>query len=297
MKNTKNVPVFKLYGEQSQWETFDLVHCESIASRSRLHNWEIKPHQHHGLFQILFLQSGTAQIQLDEQHYRLSGKQILLIPPMCIHGFKFAVDALGFVITIAYPLIARIDQQMGEVLTTLRHATIHALDNQESSQHISHTFHMIAEEYLHQSKHRNLMMESLLTTILVWVSRQSDRAHQKHGQENEKNGRHVGNFGRLIEEHYVKQHSVAFYAKQLGMTAAHLNVIVRQSTGHSALTLVHERLLLEAKRHLVYTNMSVSILSYALGFSDPAYFTRFFKRNTGIAPKDFRQQASKLFDM
>jgi len=53
---------------------------------------------------------------------------------------------------------------------------------------------------------------------------------------------------------------------------------------------VHERMLLEAKRNLVYTSMTISVVSYTTGFSDPAYFTRFFKRQTGMSPKEFRKR-------
>ena len=56
------VPVFKLYGETAAWPTPDLLHCESIPARSRLHHWEIKPHQHAELFQLLYVQRGQAQV-------------------------------------------------------------------------------------------------------------------------------------------------------------------------------------------------------------------------------------------
>ena len=75
------------------------------------------------------------------------------------------------------------------------------------------------------------------------------------------------------------------------MTAAHLNALCRQTVGKSALELIHERMILEAKRNLVYTSMSISEVSYAIGFSDPAYFTRFFKRQVGLSPKEFRKRA------
>ena len=61
------VPVFQLYGEKGQLPAPDRIHCESIASRSRLHNWEINPHRHHGLFQVLWLEQGEANFQLDGQ--------------------------------------------------------------------------------------------------------------------------------------------------------------------------------------------------------------------------------------
>ncbi len=74
------------------------------------------------------------------------------------------------------------------------------------------------------------------------------------------------------------------------MTSAHLNTLCRRLAGRSALQLLHERLLLEAKRQLTYTNMTIGQVADTLGFSEPAYFTRFFKRHTGFSPKAFRQR-------
>jgi AraC family transcriptional activator of pobA len=74
------VPVFQLYGEKGQLPVPDRIHCESIASRSRLHNWEINPHRHHGLFQVLWLEQGEANFQLDGQQGRLTEGSVLLVP-------------------------------------------------------------------------------------------------------------------------------------------------------------------------------------------------------------------------
>jgi AraC family transcriptional activator of pobA len=84
---------------------------------------------------------------------------------------------------------------------------------------------------------------------------------------------------------------VAGYARDLGITANHLNAVCRQAVDKSALTLIHERQILEAKRRLVYSALTISQIADELGFSDPAYFSRFFKRLTGTTPKDFRTQA------
>jgi len=86
------------------------------------------------------------------------------------------------------------------------------------------------------------------------------------------------------------------YADKIGITATHLNVLCRNAVNQSALDIIHERALLEAKRNLVYTTMTISEVSYVLGFSDPAYFTRFFKRQSALSPKDFRAQAKTQFD-
>jgi AraC family transcriptional activator of pobA len=296
MNKISDVPVYKLYGEEEHWLTPDLVHCESIAARSQLHNWQIKSHQHHGLFQILYLRDGTAKIRLDDRHHDMRGPQVLSVPQMCIHGFKFARDAGGQVITLAYPLLHKISQQLGDGLAALSSPQIHQLGDDEQSAHINLAFSLIDSEYKRDAPYRNVLLESLLGTILVWIIRNSLPARQELPRAVGRGGRHFAAFSQMVEECYTRHSPVAWYAEQIGITAAHLNVLCRQAVNQSALELIHERMLLEAKRNLVYTSMTISAVSYTLAFSDPAYFTRFFKRQTGLSPKDFRLQAKTLFD-
>ncbi|MDW7748724.1 helix-turn-helix domain-containing protein, partial [Halomonas sp.] len=101
---------------------------------------------------------------------------------------------------------------------------------------------------------------------------------------------HLQNYQALIERQFRQQPSIERFAEQLGMTSAHLNLLCRRLANRSALQLLHERLLLEAKRQLTYTNMTIGQVADSLGFSEPAYFTRFFKRLTGLSPRDFRQR-------
>jgi AraC family transcriptional activator of pobA len=296
MNKVSDIPVYKLYGEEEHWLTPDLVHCESIAARSQLHNWQIKPHQHHGLFQILYLRDGTAKIRLDDRHHDMRGPQVLVVPQMCIHGFKFARNAGGQVITLAYPLLDKISQQLGDGLAALTSPHIYQLGDDEQSAHVKLAFSLINNEYKRDAPYRNLLLESLLGTILVWIARNAVPSRQEPPRAIGRGGRHFGAFCQMVEESYTRHYPLAYYAEQIGITAAHLNVLCRQAVNQSALELIHERVLLEAKRNLVYTSMTVSVVSYTLGFSDPAYFTRFFKRQTGLSPKDFRLQAKTLFD-
>jgi AraC family transcriptional activator of pobA len=296
MNMVRDIPVYKLYGEKEQWLMPDMVHCESIAARSELHNWQIKPHVHHGLFQLLHLREGTARIRLDDRHHQMRAGQVLAVPQMCIHGFHFARHAGGHVVTLAYPLLEKISRQLGDDIAALTGARMHALAEDEESAQVRLAFSLIDSEYKRNAHYRDLQIESLLGTILIWMMRRSRPVHSEPARFVSRGSRHFGAFCQLVEERYGGHHSVAYYAEKLGITAAHLNVLCRRAAGKSALELIHERMLLEAKRNLVYTSMTVSVVSYTLGFSDPAYFTRFFKRRTGLAPKDFRLQAKTVFE-
>lgn len=288
------VPVYQLYGEDQQWLTPDQVHCESIASRSRLHNWEIKPHRHHGLFQLLWLEDGSALLQLDDQRGQLSAGQMLLVPQHCVHGFQFSPDAQGQVITLAYPLFERLGGGIGQLLTGFSGPRILELVVSSEKLLIISLLQAVAQEYHGNAAHRRVLVESLLTALLVCVLRRSDGASVGSSDEPVRARQHLAQFGELIEADFSSQHPLQYYAQKIGISSAHLNAVCRQLAQRSALDLIHERITLEARRNLVYTSMTVQAISNALGFSDPAYFTRFFKRQTGLSPKAFRLCAVNL---
>jgi AraC family transcriptional activator of pobA len=288
------VPVYKLYGEHRQWTTPDMIHCETIAERSKLHNWEIKPHQHHGLFQILYLREGSARVRIEEREQAMCAGQLLLLPQMCVHGFQFAPNAQGHVITLAYPLLSRAAGAAGEALLALRSPYLHLLAADEESACLHSHFSALAREYRGNAPHREIVLESLLGAALAWLARHAAPAGRDAAQDS-RGMRHFAAFCAMIEAEYASHHPVSDYARRLGITGAHLNALCRQASGQSALDLIHERMLLEAKRMLVYTSMTVSTASYALGFADPAYFTRFFKQRIGMSPKAFRHGAQHAF--
>ncbi|HLP10932.1 MAG TPA: helix-turn-helix domain-containing protein [Flavobacteriales bacterium] len=94
-------------------------------------------------------------------------------------------------------------------------------------------------------------------------------------------------YRRLIRDNFKKQHFVKFYASQLNQTPNYLNIVVKSVTGKTASSLIHAQLILEAKHLLVQTKLSHKEVAVELGFSDQSYFTRFFKRETGLKPLDW----------
>ncbi len=83
---------------------------------------------------------------------------------------------------------------------------------------------------------------------------------------------------------------VSDYASALSVTSTHLNRVTRAATGDTASHLILNRMIREARRNLVYTNMPIATIAYALGFDDPAYFSRVYAAATGLSPRGFRTQ-------
>jgi AraC family transcriptional activator of pobA len=126
----------------------------------------------------------------------------------------------------------------------------------------------------------------LTQTLLVHLARESVAIHQS-------DGRHPSglfqDFRRLLEDHYAEHWPVRHYAEQLHASESSLNRLCRTVAGTTAFEIVQDRLELEARRKLIFTTDAIHQVAANLGFKDPSYFSRFFRRRTGSSPRSFRR--------
>lgn len=292
-----SVPVFKLYGETHHWPTPDLLHCESIAERSRLHDWRIKPHRHTDLVHLLYVSEGGLTLELEGDSVRHAAPLLIVVPAMSIHGFHFPPEIQGHILTLAQPMVEQLESRLGHAARVLLRCRVYSLEQGDQGGRIATLFDQLRQEYHRPAQGRELLLDSLVSALTVEASRLMETqasAQPAHAGPGDPGEEHVHNYQLLIEARFREQPSVEAFATQLGVTGAHLNLLCRRFTDRSALQLLHDRLLLEAKRELTYTNMTVGQVAESLGFSEPAYFTRFFKRLTGHAPRHFRQRQRLL---
>lgn len=96
------------------------------------------------------------------------------------------------------------------------------------------------------------------------------------------------NFNRLVIQNYATQRSVAWYAKKLGITQAHLSTIVRQTTGKTCIDIITSMVIMDAKAQLKSTNLSIHDIAYSLNFTNMSFFGKYFKRHVGMGPLEYR---------
>lgn len=283
------VPIYKLYGYGNVWTAPDPLFCETIAAQEKLHNWHVAPHKHVDLFQILYLESGEVTVHLDGVAQTLGPAHIVLVPQMVVHEFVFRPGSGGYILTLTYALLRELCQRFALASGAHPDPVVLAVGSAAADRYCALTLHQLDHEYrsLH-SPQRGPVLETLLAVVLVWIHRQG---HPRDAETSalDPGSRHLAHYARLIEAHFRAEHQVHWYARRIGLTPTHLNAIVQALAGKSALQLIHERLLLEARRELIYTPRTISVIADSLGFADPAYFTRFFKRLQGLSPKDFRR--------
>ncbi|PWC52478.1 helix-turn-helix domain-containing protein [Azospirillum sp. TSO22-1] len=295
------IPRFALYGEEMQGAAdAGFVHVEDIRSRSRLYNWEIQPHTHRGLFQTVVVLDGGARIQLDDRAVEIAGPHAVVIPPASVHAFQFRPDSHGYVLTVAEAMLfqgAGVQSRPLFEALFLEPAIVDLAHDPETAGRIDALFgHLMAEARWRQPG-QALMSEWLVGAVLLMIERQRALSLKPLGTASRTERARAALFARfraLVEEHYAEHWPIPRYADALGVTERQLTRLCRLHGDRSAFEVVQDRLLLEARRRLIYIAAPVSLLAYELGFEDPAYFSRFFKKLTGMTPAAFRRQRGGL---
>lgn len=274
------IRTYNLFGEAGDLP--DVVHCETIAARSTLHEWEFAAHRHARLHQILLVEKGSGQATLDGQAHPLKAMRVVNVPTGHVHGFSFTPGMQGWVLTVAV-------EMLDEALTPaegLRRALASSTVIRATAR-MRDLMRQIHSEYSARRFARAHLLRALTSALLGLVAREltDETATESAGSSDL-----FRRFESLLEQHFVEHWSVAGYATALSVSPTHLSRLTKAATGHAASELIQERIVREARRHLVYTNLPVSTIAYALGFNDPAYFSRMFSGATGHSPRRFRDK-------
>jgi AraC family transcriptional activator of pobA len=286
------IPFYDLYGEAFIRQEPNVAHVEDIATRSRGLGWEIAPHRHNRLSQIIAVFDGQWTVDLDDKHHELQGNWLVLIPAGVVHGFHFASNTQGFVLSLNDSLLAGQSESTAGELSALvwKPQALEFKDTQQIERFCSY-IKLLKHELTADEVAQNLAVNYLVQLILVTVLRQQ-RLQAMTLSNASRESNILLKFRALIEQHYVQHLAVKDYAQQLHISISKLNRLCQTLLNDSPKAIIHQRLVIEAKRRLIYTKQSVEEISVVLGFIDPAYFSRFFKQMVGVTAGAFRQQGN-----
>lgn len=265
------IPNFSLYGEGGLLP--DVLHVETIAARSALHEWNIRPHRHAVLHQVLLLTGGGAALSLEGEGREIAAGTVVNVPARTVHGYRFAPGSGGWVLTVPTDVLGG----SLDACPPLRTAATGPADRR-----LAALFAEVEAEHSGTARAR----AHNLTALAALVAGRTAEALAPGAVP--ARSPLFTRFERLVEERYRERWSVADYADALGVTSTHLTRVCRAATGLPASRLAEARLATEARRLLAYTPHTVAEIASGLGFLDPAHFTRVFTRATSLSPTAFR---------
>lgn len=258
----------------------------------------LKPHFHE--FYQMYLLRGKATVMMDFEEFDVEGVNAVFVTPGQIHTVKVGDRLEG--VTVSFTQ-AFFDDEAPPPSRLLEYPFFFPDDTApwlrlekgiEGDDAVVRLFDEMCGEYHSGMEDSGEVLRATLRLLLVNLNRLAHR--DAAGAAKGSRGKAlIRQFYLLLEKHFREVMLLPAYAAMLGVTANHLNDVVREHTGHAAGDLIRRRRLLDAKRRLSHSEMSVSEIGFELGFEDPSYFARFFRRYEKVTPSLFREQIREKY--
>lgn len=252
------------------------------------------PHRHDDFYEILFLTQGEGIHTIDFQHYAIHPNSIFFLSPGQIHELALSEDVQGYIILFTssfyhfnktdphklfeLPFFYNLSQETPPIY----------LDNAECIQTLTNLFREAISENKQYLSDKDEAIRALLDLILIQCKRIYPLSQQD--EKTNKGKIIVKRFKQLIEEKCKENLSVKDYANLLAISPNYLSETVKSVTGRTSTDLINDRMILEIKRLLKHTDMGISEIAYSLNFADQSYFSKYFKKLTGLSPLEFRNE-------
>ena len=285
----KSIPIYDLYGEAHSGRGFGAIHVETLHVRAQVNSWNILAHRHAALSQIFVIVTGGGMVDIDGTRHDMRPPAAIWLPAGIVHAFRFEPETNGAVVTLTDDVVRQSMALAPDCAAALAApCVVHALPAAQRDLFMAHAEALAGETAnpapgvraacLH---HVGLMLVQLARAAAPDATTPITAARSLHRA-----------FCDLVDQHFREHWSIPAYARRLGIGADRLHDACRTAAGRAPSEIIHDRVMVEARRALVYTAMSVAGVAYDLGFEDPAYFSRFFARRAGQSPAAFRKAAA-----
>lgn len=286
--DSPGLPSYLHYGQAEAGNDVEPVHCQPIFSRISEQDWEIRPHRHSSLHQLFLIREGSLDAVLEQDRLKLIGPAVLSVPTGRVHGFHYDEGAQGTMISVSEGFLRGVLAPPRSVAGRRSIDEIEIVDLAglaREQQRIYALFADVASEVAQRKPGFLAALAALLQLLHIELERLDERASLPVAAA--EGTRFFERFRDLVVRQMRSHASVSDYCRQLGIGERRLNRICRAAVGVSPLNYIHRQLVEEAKRCLVHTAMPISSIGYDLGFEDSAYFSRFFKKHTGVSPSAY----------
>lgn len=272
-----------LKSTNSEAKDFDFFRFESFAK-------DIEhlraPHQHH-FYTFILVTGGEGSHAIDFHDYNLKSGRLFLIAPGQVHAWIELKKVKGFVVLFndSFMALSKGRKMMSAwPLFRPNQEVYFDLDATEAAKWVDEFLYIEEEEERADDYTRDAIFYAI-SSLLVRATRLNLK---KQGKSKMAGQDFLFVFQELIEENFLTLKTPKQYAEKMNVTANYLNALCKKKSGKSAGELIRQRVLLEAKRLLAHTKLTVSEISFKLGFEDNSYFGRFFKKYIGLTPETFR---------
>jgi AraC family transcriptional activator of pobA len=251
------------------------------------------PHRH-DFFEIVWIRSGGGRLTCDLQQHAFGPGTFIVLSPGQVHSWTFDIHTVGRIASFTAEFLA-LSPECPALLSKMPFlysdpGSLLALDAEESRR-VENVFAQFEELTRVEAAGRDDVARAYLIVLLSLIRQGFARrtptpASRPSSAEGDLL---VQRFRLALEQHMPGVVEVGVIARQLRVSRSQLNEALRRGTGRSASEIIHERVLLEAKRVLLHSSLTVAEIAYRLKFQDPSYFGRFFRKYSGRTPGAYRE--------
>lgn len=256
------------------------------------------PHRHN-YFVIIWVKDATGTHIIDFESHQITGNTIYCLSPGQVHLLRADEGAKGYVLsfTSGFFCLAEDNYDLlfnrGLFYSFSGAGIIHP--DAQMKEELQDVVDKMIKEYNNFFLLRSEILRGYLKIFLIYLSRQAGSSTS--APHHSKTVELVKHFLTLLEKNFTVKKMVSDYAQELAVTPNYLNEIVKKVSGFPASEHIRQRVVLEAKRKAIYSDVSMKEIAYALGFEDVAHFSKYFKNASGINFTDFKKDAAAMFSL
>jgi AraC family transcriptional regulator, transcriptional activator of pobA len=281
-----SIPDYFVYGEPVRALDVGFMHVELVSARKSLHRGHVIAHKHPQMAQITYWTKGGGTYQIEDRSWSFSAPAASYVPSNVVHGFDVSSTSDAIVVSVANDALAGISG----ALEKLRPEAVFVHDAGAATDWtaLDATMKLLSREYQQPQASRQHAMLHLVGLASLYIARKSgsfDATNLAPHFPLALRLRH------LVDLHFRDNWKIERFARELRSTQHLIDKAAHAGFGVPTKQLLTQRRMLEARRLLQFTIRPVEDIAYELGFKDPAYFNREFKKSTGDAPGVWRAKA------
>ncbi|MBW3518093.1 AraC family transcriptional regulator [Flavobacterium sp. NKUCC04_CG] len=279
-----------LYGSDCIEFVKGLIYVYPFGIIGRKNNNNVKPHAHNNQFQIFVVLEGETHLLYNKEVISVQGPAFITVPKNTDHGFEHRTNLNGWIISLSDNVIEHMVKREAEVIEAIELFQVTPIVTGEYSEEVFKTMLYCIEEFNATHTGRLLMLEHLVGRLIVQLKRLPQSSQHRILFVNNSFLIYYRRFTQLIRESCSYKKTIEEYAADLKITSGHLSRICNSVAFKSPREIIMDFYLTQAQLSFSDGEKSIADVSYELGFDDPSYFARVFKRKIGLTPNEFRKK-------